>query len=117
MASTRSWRICASSIPSTPLKRSSASATPCCGCGAHEIPATITDQGRRQVVEPGSYQLEQAVIGRQHLHVGIVGQQVMAAVLTGADGGHALEVAVPVEHPAAENAFDFPARGIRKRFG
>src|SRR3981189_1118094 len=84
------------------------------GRGTHEVSAAIADQRHRHVVEPRAHQLEQAVIGRQHLDVGIIGQEVVAPLLARADGGYALELSVPVEYPAAEGGFDFPAPRIRK---
>src|SRR6267143_7139108 len=87
------------------------------GRGPHQIPTTIADQWHRQVVEPGAYQLEESVFDGQHLHERIIGHEVVAAMLARADGGYALELTIPVEYPAAEGAFNFPAPEIRKRFG
>src|SRR5215467_9674278 len=95
-------------------KRPAAGATLLLGCRTHEVPAAVADQRHREVVEPGAYELEQAVSGGEHLDVRIIGQKVMAAFLAGADRRHSLELPVPVEHPAAEGALDLPPQWIRK---
>jgi len=79
-----------------------------CGRGTHEIfRSDIGFKGIDRLLNPVPTSSNRPSSAGNISNVGIVGEQVVAAPLAGADRGYALELAVPVEYPAGEGAFDF----------